>query len=108
MTGAELIAEERDRHHSKCGWTDDHDDLHVCCELPEVAAILAANDTTLEVVDASDGRTIVDDRWHLLSKHENSRIRQLVIAGALIAAEIDRLCRQESRRAEKASDESSI
>ena len=39
----------------------------------------------------------VPDGWGLVTKHRGDRVRQLTIAGALIAAEIDRLIAAQSR-----------
>ena len=77
-TGIDMITFERIRQ--KDVWGDSHDDEHDAGEIAAVAANLI------------DGR---EDEWGLLKKHPQ-RLRQLVIAGALIAAEIDRLLRLES------------
>jgi len=77
-TGIEMIAAERAKQMDV--WGDNHDDEHDAGEI----AVVAAN--------IIDGRT---DEWGLLEKHPR-RVCQLVIAGALIASEIDRLLRLES------------
>lgn len=87
--GAELIAEERTRQISAENWTPEHDDSHRDGHLAKAAAELAAHGTDMEVTDHLSG----PDVWGLVRKHHNDRQRQLVIAGALIAAEIDRLQR---------------
>lgn len=81
-TGAELIADERSTHEAK-GWTAEHDDQHTDLDMPPVAIHL--------ILDHADP---LHD-WGLVekTKREGGRIRQLVVAGALIAAEIDRLQR---------------
>lgn len=81
--GAECIAVERARQVSQEGWTADHDARHDNNELTR-AAIYYASGTTPPHTDwpfdaASD------------KKAKHSRRQQLAIAGALIAAEIDRL-----------------
>jgi hypothetical protein len=83
-SGAELISEERATHESK-GWTAEHDDQHTGLDMPPVAIHLI-----LDLADEAHD-------WGLVvkAKREGGRIRQLVIAGALIAAEIDRLQRLE-------------
>lgn len=86
--GADLIAEERKRQFYN--WGDTHDDGHSAQELAHVAAQLAAYDTDLMYnMQLSDRHDI----WGLVEKHKDDRVRQLVVAGALIAAEIDRLQR---------------
>lgn len=83
--GAAMITAERLAHISREGWTLAHDDQHTAGELAKNAAILAANGTDMRIEDAADGPD-----WGL-TRH--TRIRQLVIAGSLCAAEIDRLKR---------------
>lgn len=99
MTGAEMIAAERQRQKSGEGWTSAHDEQHAKGELVDAAICYATN------TDAHDGfvrtgDTEYDyfaplwpwsDSWDKRSKHD--QLRSLTIAGALIAAEIDRLQR---------------
>ena len=88
--GAALIAEERARQIGAEGWSAEHDDeQHWHGELALRAAELAVIGTGEEVT------TSVRDEWGLVAKHRGERVRQLTIAGALIAAEIDRLLRAE-------------
>jgi hypothetical protein len=89
--GVALIAAERRRQIEAEGWTPEHDDEHGDGELAAAAACYAG------------------PAWSLLREHEpplmwpwdekwwkpGDRIRELTKAGALIAAEIDRLLRQE-------------
>jgi len=116
MSGIDLITAERERQVSVEGWTPEHDDKHDNGELAKAARVYAF--TTQQNVS----RTIEDPRlcgwpWdrHWFKPfgepppndptYENSfpvvdRIRCLAKAGALIAAEIDRLhrmfdCREE-------------
>lgn len=91
MTGAEMIAAERRRQIDEEHWTPEHDDGHRHGELAKVAATLAVAVTDAVVVD-SDGYGSGDNPWGVESKHLNP-IRALTVAGALIAAEIDRLQR---------------
>lgn len=119
MDGVDRIASERIRQVREEGWTTEHDDEHADESLAMVAAWYAAPETifvhgTRRVqVNASRGidqdvyryevRDVSgiweawpeswDRAWDKREKHD--RIRQLEIAGALIAAEIDRLLRQE-------------
>lgn len=94
-TGIELIAEERARQISSEKWTPEHDDSHIDGHLAKAAAELAAHGTDMETIDHLSMR----DVWGLVRKHRANRERQLVIAGALIAAEIDRLQRNQGKNA---------
>jgi hypothetical protein len=93
LTGVERIAAERKRQIEEEGWTEKHDDQWEHGELAEAAATYAS-------LPHWEGRFINwrkilwpwDDEWY---KPETDRIRELEKAGALIAAEIDRLLRQE-------------
>ena len=84
----EEIAAERGRQISK-GWTPAHDDTRDKGELAEMAGIIAAD---IEVTDMElDGpRAWAAD---VFLRHENDRRQQLVIAAALLVAEIERLDR---------------
>ena len=90
--GIDLIVAERQRQVSGEGWSSIHDDTHDRGEMAISAACYAANETVADVkvgaVDAWPWGSCYDKR----KKHD--RIRQLTIAGALIAAEIDRLQRK--------------
>ena len=98
MDGIELIAAERIRQVEEKGWTLEHDDGHRHGELAKVAATLAVA-TTDAVVRDEDGYGSGDNPWGLESKLLDP-IRALVVAGALIAAEIDRLQRAPGARQE--------
>lgn len=87
--GVELISDERADQLRK-GWWPGHDDGHQNGELAQVAAIVAAHGTDLQI----DGQ---GEDWGIIGKHPNDRIHQLAIAGALIAAEIDRLRRRQEK-----------
>lgn len=87
-TGARAIQAERHRQIEQEGWKPEHDDTHVNGELAEAAACYA-----LAVNDGAG--TGVPARWPWARswwKPTTAR-RSLVKAGALIAAEIDRLDR---------------
>ncbi len=97
-TGAELIARERARQITEEGWTEEHDNMHRGFELAKAGAAYAA--------DAAGCRIYAGCIWPWDRKYwkptvmptqrnEKDEIRQLVKAGALIAAEIDRLLRWE-------------
>jgi hypothetical protein len=83
------VLAERQRQVSAEGWTTEHDDEHTLGELAIAAACLAVHGTDAQVFD--DGSPC--DVWGLAKKHAADRRRQLVIAGALILAEIERLDR---------------
>lgn len=105
LAGADLIYDERQRQIAAEGWTPEHDDQHDGFELSAAARCytLAAeatqygpNNVTFrgyrpgETPDRSS-----DWPWHSSWwKPSDDPIRNLVKAGALIAAEIDRLQRQ--------------
>jgi len=97
--GTELIADERMRQMLQEGWTLDHDDEHDYGELSIAAACYAVEGTDARVVEG-----ICDPldawpwnrEWDKRKKHD--RLRRLVIAGALIAAEIDRELRARDRK----------
>ena len=92
--GIKLIAEERARQVSDEHFTAAHDDAHDKDELAIAAACYALNHrlTDMEIW----GKPLLDYLWPWEAewwKPEQSRVRNLVKAGALIAAEIDRLQR---------------
>lgn len=110
QTGIELIADERARQISVEGWTPEHDDEHEGEELALAAALYATPIPLFEVkcdrtgsvkwsdpwpwqdsVEGPRGGAFSVNAWDKRKKH--SRLRRLVVAGALIAAEIDRLQR---------------
>jgi hypothetical protein len=84
-TSIELIADERQRQ-VVLAWTPEHDDDHTDESLRVNAARLAVKGTDAVVIDQAN-RCV----WNCVN--EPDKVRQLVIAGALIAAEIDRLQR---------------
>jgi hypothetical protein len=88
MTGVELIAEERQRQVDVEGWTEKHDDLHTSGQIAEAARCY------LEGRNPAASRMIVGWPWlEKWWKPSKDPVRNLVKAGALIAAEIDRLQR---------------
>lgn len=96
-TGIHLISAERERQVSAEGWTPEHDDTHHTGELVN-AAIAYADVAASQVVVGGSGETYGphdDWPWSLdWWKPSDDPLRNLVKAGALIAAEIDRLSRQ--------------
>lgn len=112
LSGVELITAERQRQISKENWTAEHDDTHGGAEMALMAAhytLLAAQedcaDQTMAGPEANDLTRLIDlamprlipSGWRPSSKAKirnlDGRIGNLVRAGALIAAEIDRLQR---------------
>ncbi|AMV20449.1 hypothetical protein [Planctomyces sp. SH-PL14] len=99
MTGVELIAAERERQVSSEGWTPEHDDGHQYGELSNAAACYAMSDGNRSMMfGVESGHASVQGLvWpfesHWWKPTPGDRIRELVKAGALIAAEIDRLGR---------------
>ena len=106
--GIQLIAAERKRQIAKEGWSAKHDDGHKGGELADAAATYAMTPLTRNYArNATPGcghETYVsrrdeiwpwDEKWWKPSRR--NRVLELVKAGALIAAEIDRLQRQAAR-----------
>lgn len=117
VDGVELIRLERERQVAQEGWTPEHDDSHDNGEMAWAATCYAAPGeirTQRATPPPCGCRSVGEcthgvmhnparlrwkwldpwpwaERWDKRSKHD--RIRQLTIAGALIAAEIDRLRR---------------
>lgn len=95
-TGIEIIADERLRQVEKEGWTFEHDDQHDEGELACAAACYAMTVEARAYMDEWG-----NDMWLTLWPFDlqwwkptpDDRIKELAKAGALIAAEIDRLQR---------------
>ena len=94
-TGIELIAEERKRQIEVEGWTEEHDAEHtnealamaaVCYAIPSVLRMYSYN----PLIKARIPEYWPWDKESWKPSPEN-RIKELIKAGALIAAEIDRL-----------------
>ena len=92
-TPLEQIAAERRRQRRVEGWTLANDDKHTHGELANAAAVYAATEPTIYRLDG-DSMWPWNYKW--LKKYKHDRKRQLVIAGALIVAELERLEREES------------
>jgi hypothetical protein len=122
MTGLDLIEKERQRQILTEGWTPEHDDEHSQGELALAAACYAAPEAIFvhreeesaffsgNTGDRGDRRLLPegyynawpwDAEWDKRSRHD--RLRQLVIAGALIAAEIERILRQDESKSKEPS-----
>lgn len=94
MTGVEHIAKERSRQFVEKGRTSEHDDKHTKGELADAAACYALTPRQRDQVEI-DFWPWGPNRW---KPSPRKRIRELEKAGALIAAEIDRLNRIEIRK----------
>ena len=98
-TGAEMITDERKRHTEKEGWTTEHDADHTGMELSVSAASYALDCAATQSEYHESWRKIYqeysdkiwpfDKEW--FKPTHDDPIKQLVKAGALLAAEIDRL-----------------
>lgn len=91
-TGIEIIQKER-QHQLDKGWSTEHDQQHRYADLAVYAAVIAVDGTDACVVDEDDRQ----DRWGLIRKYKKEipdydmcRVKLLSIAGAFLAAEIDR------------------
>lgn len=115
LLGVELITRERNRQIVTERWSTAHDDEHTDQSMAIVAAMYAVHgDPAIVVVrkakigDAIGANMLVSDAWpetwaaKFDKRERHPRIRQLAIAGALIAAEIDRLQRKAINDADEA------
>lgn len=101
QSGVSLIAAERERQVAQEGWTPEHDDQHRNGELAAAAACYAQEahmDATHSHLNMPPNGWPWEDRWWKPSatpggSRRQAAIRDLVKAGALIAAEIDRIQR---------------
>lgn len=94
MNGVELIWKERQRQVGQEGWTQEHDDEHDGGELTSagVAYALVALEQVSGIEHWGESRHVQFWPWDMpFWKPSDDPIRNLVKAGALIAAEIDRL-----------------
>jgi hypothetical protein len=88
--GMELIAAERQRQMTAEGWTPEHDDTHTHGQLLSAAYCYFWMARDLEKVTTCPFAWPWERSWW---KPSDDPVRNLVKAGALIAAEIDRLQR---------------
>lgn len=87
-TGAELIAAERQRQIDEEGYTPAHDAEHVNGELLGAALAYATVVYTGGEFGDEAAREVWPERWRF--SPSDDPVRNLVKAGALIAAELDR------------------
>jgi hypothetical protein len=94
VNGAEMIAAERQRQINAEGWTPEHDAHHRDEELATAAACYARRPSDRPLLG---GLLRLPPEWpwgaESWKPSPDDRVRELVKAGALIAAEIDRLQR---------------
>ncbi len=93
LAGAQLIAAERERQMAEEGWTPEHDDDHRHYELAKAGATYALYAGVGPWLQEIAPLTWPWEREWFKPAGNRDRIRDLVKAGALIAAEIDRLSR---------------
>jgi hypothetical protein len=101
LSGVELIKRERARQMSEEGWTPKHDDTHKRGEMAFAGAAyarlsgqIAIHGANKEALSAEPLAWPWAEKWW---KPSEDQVRNLVKAGALIAAEIDRLQRKQAR-----------
>lgn len=101
-SGVERIAAERSRQIIVEGFGSEHDDRHSQGQLARAAAVYAMGPWEIYTGRPTEIRSVpvlrkpspvwpFDRKWD--KRRDHTRLRQLEIAGALIAAEIDRLLR---------------
>lgn len=99
--GVRLIFEERMRQVTGERWTQEHDDTHEAGQLAIAGACYALEGIWVNVGGVNTN-SLAFSAWPWDSdwwKPGKDRIRQLAKAGALIAAEIDRIIREDAKGA---------
>lgn len=91
--GLDLISDERKRQIEVEGWTKEHDQQHACGELTDLAVCYALRSFWRKRISIPMLNPFNSEAFKPTPK---DRVRELVKAGALIAAEIDRLLNIES------------
>ena len=104
MTGIELIAEKARTNREHKGYTAAHDDEHVLGELSQAGAayakVASAQCRGAEAVEFDADMMVSEGEWPFEPeswKPSDDPMRNLVHAGALIVAEIERLQRQRAK-----------
>lgn len=91
------ITKERERQKTAEGWTPEHDNTHQGGELAIAAACYAVEGADAAVVgEEYEEAWPWSKRWDKRDKHDERR--RLVIAAALLVAEIERLDRAKAHR----------
>lgn len=108
LSGVELIKRERARQMSEEGWTPKHDDRHKHGEMAFAGAAYARVSGQIAIHGANKVALSAEplawpwgEKWW---KPSEDQVRNLVKAGALIAAEIDRLQRKQARSKSPANE----
>lgn len=91
--GVKLITKERERQIDVKGWSEEHDKQHNRGELSDLAACYALRPYWRKRISTP---MINPFAFKDFKPDPNNRVRELTKAGALIAAEIDRLLNKES------------
>lgn len=93
-TGAQLIADERKRQIEKEGWTKEHDSQHNYLEFVKAAiSYCIVNFSEEQAKEDSKAWWPWDEKWY----KPKDNLKDLVRAGALIAAAIDRLQKDKTK-----------
>lgn len=100
--GADLIAAERARQMEQEGWTPEHDDAHIGWDLSRAAKCYVLAADYASAYDEPLRKAPADWPWHFTWwKPTDDPVRMLTKAGALIAAEIDRVQRLQAKAADQ-------
>lgn len=102
-TGAYLIAEERERQISDEGYSSEHDHLHPSYVLAKAGVAYAL----LDIPKKRDVAMKTYWPWERAQFKPKDKKRNLIRAGALIAAAIDRMATEEEHTAEPVKEEKS-
>ncbi len=102
-TGIVLIAKERERQIDQEDWTPEHDDEHGDGSLALAAATYAMHGAGIPLQHLNNSPVPAMWPWDAKWWKPKDPIRDLVRAGALIAAEIDRLQRRGAENGEGAA-----
>lgn len=104
-TGIELIADERARQIGSERFTAANDDIYLHGELAAAGACYASTAVIQSEKDIQQlPPCFIHKDWpwaRVWWKPSNDRKRNLIKAGALIAADLDRILREEARAAQK-------
>ena len=93
MTAVDEIVAERRRLIEEEGWTPEHDDRHADGALARAAAAYAIQSADYPIIKGAKSRALTWWQWDLRLWKPKDRRRDLIKAGALIVAEIERLDR---------------
>jgi hypothetical protein len=112
VTGIDVIAAERKRQVEVKGYTPEHDDEHDLGELALAAALYAlpydakvGNESLLKQDDYIALHIALETGCDFYVDPEPDKLRRLAKAGALIAAEIDRVLRADATLSARGTDE---